>query len=350
MPTSKERIIAALRHQTLDRIPICEDNIWPETIARWEKEGLPPGVDPIDYFGLDRIVRSVGIDSSFFEHEIYEDNPDYCVDLNGEGTVVKWYKNSGSSSGHMELYHRVQTIHDWRAAKTRLTVSEERLRPGSNLSKDCFTVLGARDHFWTSFVMCGMENLCCWLVLDPEGMREIYSDYTDFLIGMMDLAIKKGITFDGIWFFSDMAYCSGPMFSMETFRELIAPSYIRLRKWCTKNDKWFFLHTDGNLDLLLPELVEVGFDLIQPLEARAGNDIRKIKQLYGDKTTFMGNINADILAKGDLSEVEKEISSKLTVAKEGGGYIYNIDHSVPPTVSFDVYKHAMGWIKKYGSY
>lgn len=350
MLTSRERILAALRHQTLDRIPICEDAIWPETIARWEKEGLPPGVAPIDYFGMDRIVRSVGVETSFFPHEIYEDNPDYCVDLNGEGTVVKWYKNRGSSSGHMELYHRVQTIHDWRAASRRLTVSEDRLRPAAKVPADCFTVLGAKDHFWMSFTMCGMENLCCWLILEPDEMLEIYETYTDFLIGMMDLAIKRGIAFDGVWFFSDMAYCSGPMFSMDIFRNVIAPAYIRLKQWCTKNGKWLFLHTDGNLNLLLPELVAVGFDLIQPLEARAGNDIRRIKPAYGDRTTFMGNINADILAKGDLSKIEDEIASKITVAKKGGGYIYNIDHSVPPTISFEVYRQAVAWIKKYGSY
>lgn len=350
MPTSKERILAALQHHTLDRIPICEDGIWPETITRWKQEGLPADTDPWKHFGLDQIVRTVGIDSSFFPHEIYEDNADYCVDLNGEGTVVKWYKNRGSSSGHMELYHRVQTIHDWRAARQRLSVDAGRLKASVEVPKDYFTVLGARDHFWTSFVMCGMENLCCWLVEAPDEMREIYANYTDFLIGMMDLAVAKGMAFDGVWFFSDMAFHSGPMFSMKTFREVIAPSYHRLREWCTRHRKWFLLHTDGNLDQLLPELVAVGFDLIQPLEARAGNDIRKLKPAYGDQVTFMGNINADILAKGDLAEIEEEIASKITVAKQGGGYLYNIDHSVPPTISFEVYTRAMEWIRKYGAY
>jgi uroporphyrinogen decarboxylase len=204
--------------------------------------------------------------------------------------------------------------------------------------------------FLDEFRMCGMENLCCWLVEAPDEMREIYADYTDFLLGMLDLAVAKGCAFDGIWFFADMAFHSGPMFSMVTFREVVAPAFRRVREWCTRHGKWYFLHTDGNLNLLMPELIAVGFDLVQPLEARAGNDVRAYKALYGDRVTFMGNINADVLARGDRAEVEDEIASKISVAKQGGGYIYNIDHSVPPTISFDVYRQAMAWIRKYGQY
>ncbi len=349
MPTSRARILAALQHCTCDRIPICECDIWPETIKRWESEGFPPDTDPRDYFGLDKIDQAGRIDSSFFPHEIYEDNAEYCVDLNGEGTVVKWYKDNNYARGHMELYHRVQTIHDWRAARERLTVTADRLK-SFPVADDHFTKFGATDHFWMSFKMCGMENLCCWLLTAPDEMSAIYASYTDYLLKMLDLAVEKQIAFDALWFFSDMAYCSGPMVAPETFRAVIAPSYLRFREWCTKHKKWFFLHTDGNINLLLPELIAVGFDLVHPLEARAGNDVRTIKAKYGDKITLMGNINADILAKGDLAEIEDEIASKITVAKQNGGYIYNIDHSVPPTISFDVYSRAIQWIKQYGAF
>ena len=350
MPTSRERIVAALEHRTLDRIPVCEDGIWPETIERWRGEGLPEDTDPWTYFDLDRIARAGGVDGSFFPHEIYEDNDEYCVDLNGQGTVVKWYKNRGSSAGHMELYHRVETIHDWRAARQRLVASPKRLKRAADPDPSCFTVFGAMDHFWMSFCMCGMENLCCWLLEEPDEMREIFENYTDFLLAMLDASLEEGLQYDALWFFSDMAFHSGPLFSPATFREVVAPSYRRLREWCARHGKWMLLHSDGNLEKLLPELIEVGFDWIHPLEARAGNDVRVLKEPCGDRITFMGNINADILAAGDLAAIEEEIASKIGVAKKGGGYIYNIDHSVPPTIAFDVYAKAIEWIKQYGAY
>ena len=350
MITSRERVLAALTHRTLDRIPICEDGIWPETIARWHSEGLPADQDPWRYFDLDSLARAGGIDTSFFPHEIYEDNPEYCVDLNGEGTVVKWWKDSTKARGHIELYHRVQTLADWRAAKPRLTVTRDRLRRAPTVPADQFRVLGAVDHFWMSFRMLGMENLCCWLVTEPAEMREIYADYTDFLLAMLDLALADGFEFDALWFFSDMAFHSGPMFSPRTFRDVVAPSYHRCREWCTRHGKWFFLHSDGNLNELMPEFLAVGFDLIQPLEARAGNDIRDLKATYGDRVTFMGNINADVLARGNRDEIEAEIAGKIPVAKQNGGYLYNIDHSVPPTVSFAAYSYAIERIRHYGRY
>ena len=350
MITARERIIAALEHRELDRLPICEQAIWPETLQRWEKEGMSKGGNLVELYKLDNMSVFHPFDCSFFPHEIYEDNAEYCVDLNGQGTTVKWYKNRGSSSGHSELDHKVKTIEDWREAKSRLKVTSERFRPIPAYNKDRFTAISAIDHFWTSFTMLGMENMCLWLAGEPENLMEMYNDYTDFLVGMLDLCMARKIEFDGIWFFSDMAYCGGPMFSPATYREVIRPGYDRIRKWCSANNKYLFLHCDGNLDILLPEFIETGFDMIHPLEARAGNDIRKIKEKYDEKITLMGNINADVLARGNRAEIEDEIASKITIAKKGGGYIYNIDHSVPPTISFENLVYAIELVKKYGKY
>ena len=350
MISSKNRIFAALEHRALDRIPICEQYIWPETLERWREEGLPQDVDPIEFFHLDNIGGGVGLDCSFFPHEIYEETDEYCVDLNGYGTTVKWYKNRGSSSGHSELDHKVRTIEDWRRARERLNVSRDRLTEIEPPKQDRFIVISPVDHYWMSYCMCGMEDLCCWLALKPDEMLEIYDDYTDFLIGMLDLCIERGTSFDGVWFFSDMAFSTGPMFSPEIYRNVVRPSYDRIRRWCTKHGLKMFLHCDGNLDRLMGEFVDTGFDLIHPLEARAGNDVRILKPKYGDRITLMGNINADVLARGDRAEVEEEIASKIPVARDGGGYLYNIDHSVPPTVSFDTYCYAIELVGKYGQY
>ncbi len=345
---SKQRIQAALRHKTLDRIPIC-DTYWPETIEKWHQEGLPTDKDPFDYFDIDRITMHHPFDCGFFSHEIYEETDDYIIDLNPYGTVVKYSKCRRSDSGHSELEHKVQTIKDWQKAKENLTVTRDRLHP-ANKSNGEFTVVNPVDHFWMSFCMLGLENLCVWLMSQKAQILQVYQDYTDFLIGMMDLLVEKNNDFDAVWFFSDMAYCSGPMFSPDILKELISPSYERLKSWCIKHNKYMLLHTDGDINKLIPEYIRIGFDWLHPLETRANNDVRVYKEKYGDKVSLMGNINADIIAEGDFSRIEDEIASKITVAKKNGGYIYHIDHSVSPTISFDSYAYAIEMIKKYGSY
>jgi len=63
--TSQERISKILAGEIPDRIPMCEVCFWPQTVERWEKEGLPKNVDLLDYFGMDHI-SGIYFNSGFF--------------------------------------------------------------------------------------------------------------------------------------------------------------------------------------------------------------------------------------------------------------------------------------------
>jgi uroporphyrinogen decarboxylase len=108
------------------------------------------------------------------------------------------------------------------------------------------------------------------------------------------------------------------------------------------------LHSDGNIKNLLPLIIEAGYDCLQPIEAKAGMDLRELKPIYGDKLSFMGGINVELMSEDD--KIEEEIKSKITVAKKGGGYIYHSDHSVPNSVSLSQYKNVINLVNKYGRY
>jgi uroporphyrinogen-III decarboxylase len=113
---------------------------------------------------------------------------------------------------------------------------------------------------------------------------------------------------------------------------------------------FLILHCDGYVGEFIPLLIEAGFDCIQPLEARAGNDVRDFKSAFDSNIVFFGNINADVLANGTKDDIEEEVVTKVETAKAGGGYIYHIDHSVPPTVSFENYCFARKLVKEHGTY
>jgi len=100
----------------------------------------------------------------------------------------------------------------------------------------------------------------------------------------------------------------------------------------------------------IPLYIEAGFDCIQPLEVKAGNNMLKLKKDYGDYLAFMGGIDVRAMSSTDPDAIVKEISSKIPVVKKGGGYIYHSDHSVPDDVSFQQYCRVMELVAEYGKY
>ncbi len=79
-------------------------------------------------------------------------------------------------------------------------------------------------------------------------------------------------------------------------------------------------------------------------------DVVKLKKKFGDKISLMGGIDVRVMADGTDKEIEEEISTKVTVAKENGGYIYHSDHSVPDNVSFQRYQRVIELVHQYGRY
>jgi uroporphyrinogen decarboxylase len=216
---------------------------------------------------------------------------------------------------------------------------------------DRFIVISPFEPMWYLIeTLTGFEDGLPLLLSEPELALDIMTTYTDFAIGMCAACVEKGLTFDALWFFSDLCYKNGMLCSPRCFREMVEPLHLRFREWCDAQGIPMLMHCDGNVTEFIPLLIEIGYDAIQPLEARCGNDVRILKKQYGADIVFFGNISADILANGTDDEAEEEVVSKVLAAKEGGGYIYHIDHSVPPTVSFARYSRAIELVKEHGSY
>ncbi|PIX42431.1 MAG: hypothetical protein COZ56_09410 [Armatimonadetes bacterium CG_4_8_14_3_um_filter_58_9] len=355
--TSHDRIKAALEFRELDSIPITETAVWPDTLVRWHSEELPEGVDVRDYFRLDRISAIRAFDCSLtnvFPHTIYEETDDYVIDRNGYGVKVKYLKHHYAT--HIELDHAVKEHADWTRCKGALDVSDRRMATGfveqsqEARQKGDFISLNPMDFFWFTFVMLGTENFMIQMAADPDFIHDIFETYTDFLMEMLKRTVATAIEWDAIWFYSDMAYRNGPLFSPKHYREFLLPRYRRVREFCDKHGKFLLLHTDGNVEEFMPCFIESGFNAVQPLEARAGNDVRVYKPKYGSDICFFGNISADVLATGDKEKIEEEVGTKVTVAKQEGGYIYHSDHSIPPTVSFESFSFAIECARKYGKY
>jgi uroporphyrinogen decarboxylase len=162
--------------------------------------------------------------------------------------------------------------------------------------------------------------------------------------------MSTGIQPDGLWIYGDMAFKTATMCSPGMYRELIWPDHKRLADWAHRHGMKFIFHTDGDVNGVIDLYIQAGFDCLQPLEAKASMDIRKLCPRYGAKLAFFGNVDVMKMATNDLELIEEEIRSKLAAGKATKGYAYHSDHSVPPQVSWKTYQAIIEMVKKYGSY
>lgn len=98
----------------------------------------------------------------------------------------------------------------------------------------------------------------------------------------------------------------------------------------------------------MPDVVDIGLEMLNPLEVKAGMDPARLKNLYGDKLAFHGGINAQLW--DDIDLVKAEMERIIPVMKEGGGYVFASDHSIPNSVSFENMTEIAKLAHKLGSY
>jgi uroporphyrinogen decarboxylase len=208
----------------------------------------------------------------------------------------------------------------------------------------CFTVYGPWEGTWRHR---GYSELLLDLMMDPEWVAEMAEAQHGCVLATLRHCIELGMKPDGLFLIEDLAGQQGPLFAPDTWRALFRPCYERLGRYLHDNGISFWMHCCGNCEAFLPDLIECGLDVIQPLQATAGLDVRKLKPVYGDRLAFWGNIDVTKMS-GSTEECEAEIRDKLTAAKDGGAYMYHSDHSVPPEVTFERYQWIMELIEQYG--
>lgn len=351
--TPRERWKAALEHREPDRVPI-HDSPWAETTRRWQREGLPPEIPVQDYFDYE--MCSIGFDASpMFEVKVLQKDEEHIIETTPYGGVRKNFRTYTSTPEIVDW--PIKSRSDWESIKERLTPDFTRVDWVSvrnnhqrGRSEGKFVVFSAAmgyDHL-QSYIYS--EQLLMALIEEPEWIRDMAGTVARLIIGMAEMMIEKGYEFDAAFLFDDRGYGNAPLFSPRTYREVLFEWDKMLCDFFHSKGLPVILHSDGNLWNLIPHFIEAGFDCLQPLEVKAGMDVRALKREYGDQLAFMGGINVMAMYDPDPKVIEEEIRSKFEIAKVGGGYIYHSDHSVPPNVSFTQYQQVMELVSRYGAY
>jgi len=199
-------------------------------------------------------------------------------------------------------------------------------------------------HSWIT----GTETLLLAMVTDPEWVVDLFNHCLDTHIALFDLVWDAGYHFDAIRWPDDMGYKQSQFFSVDMYRELLKPVHKRAVDWAHAKGIKAQLHSCGDIRPLVPELIDIGIDSLNPLEVKAGMDPIALKQQYGNDLVLHGGLNALLYRKPD--ELWNEMQRIVPVLKENGGYIISSDHSVPDSVSLEQFRAFVELAKKLGKY
>lgn len=349
----RDRIKLILQHREADRIPI-HDSPWAATVDRWRSEGLPSGISASDYFGYEIAIYSADTSPRFPTEVLYE-NEEYVVEKNSFGGIRKNHRDYSTTP--MIIDYPCKSREDWERIKVRLKADDYRVDWVSGLqsfyrehSRGRFIMYGAAVGYDKIQSYVASERLLKAIIREPDWVIDMYWTDAKLVMEMCERMIRGGFKFDGAFLYCDLGYRNGLLFSPRHFEEQLHPVFKELCRFFHAHGMYVFLHSCGRVKDLIPYFIEEGIDCLQPLEVKAGMDLIELKDKYGDKMTFMGGIDVRLMSLDDPRPIEEEIKRKITIAKEGGGYIYHSDHSVPKNISFQNYKRVIELVKKYGEY
>lgn len=351
--TTKERFQRMYEHREADRIPII-DSPWAGTIARWRQEGMPDEVDWRDYFDVDKL-EGIGVDiSPRYECRVLEETDRYRIITTEWGVTLKQFKELDSTPEFIDF--KVCDAQRWLEAKQRMTVDRDRVpweflkqhypqwKAEERWIQGCFWFGFDVTHSW----MVGTETLLIALMEEPQWVTDMFDTYLNQCISHFDMIWDAGYIFDEIYWPDDMGYKGTTFFSKETYRSLLKPFHKKAVDWAHSKGIVAHLHSCGNVMPLVPELVEIGIDALNPLEVKAGMDALALKERFGDRLVLHGGVNAVLW--DDKEAIVAEIERVVPALKENGGYIFSSDHSIPNSVSADNFREIVAAAKRAGSY
>jgi uroporphyrinogen decarboxylase len=152
------------------------------------------------------------------------------------------------------------------------------------------------------------------------------------------------------WHADDVAFNTSLMVSPETLRRYAFPWYRRMVDLCHQGGALAICHSDGNLDPIVEDLIDIGFDGLNPIQPEA-MDIVGLKKQVGGRLGLLGNIDLSYtLTRGTPQEVEAEVKKRIRDLAPGGGYCLGSANSIPDYVPFENYLAMRDAWLKYGRY
>lgn len=186
---------------------------------------------------------------------------------------------------------------------------------------------------------------------NPKGIRDVEEWYVSTVLrkdyvyktfeGQCEIALRNlekiykvvGDKVDVVFVSgTDFGMQNGPFVSPEAYRNLYKPFHKEINGWIHKNTSWkTFIHSCGSVKALIPDFIEAGFDVLNPVQLSAADmDIVELKREFGDQVTFWGGgvDTQKTLPFRTPEEVRQEVSERIKTFGPGGGFVFNSIHNI----------------------
>jgi len=364
--TSRERVKAVLDHKIPDRVPIIMGvsnatgiKMVPykgvkalagieapdESIYDWPELGTAK-IDEATMLRLHSDVRGV-LDR--FPEKIYKRNQargphEPCIDSWGTGQIEIepgiWYPGihpmaEDTTIDAIENYPWPDMDDPYRVAhvKEQTTKLAEENR---------YAIMGTPwllFPFERAFAMQGMDKFLLNMAMNPDFSKALLRKITDLCKTLMGHFLDEaGDNLDIIKIGDDLGTQEKLMISPRMYRQILKPFHAELIQFIKERTKAkLFFHTDGDVFDLIGDFIEIGVDILNPIQTSAGKmaDLKGLKEKFGENIVFCGAIDTQyVLPSGTPDEVRQEVKRVIDILGEGGGYmvasVHTIMHEVPP--------------------
>ena len=365
-----ERMNKTLRHEEADRVPVS-DLFWGSFIERWRKElNLPADASPYQYYDLDWQVTVPNMDPHIMPFEVLAETDDRITVKTGfEAVITKVYADPMPRyerflTNEIEQLKDFQFDDPWDNRRYFSGGDNQLGGVGDSFTRNLapwidtvksiypdFPVYGSVcEGHETLWRIIGSENTLLWSLMYAEELGEFIARINQFMLEITKAQIKAANgMLDGMVIWGDVAYIYDLLFSPEFWREHFKPGIKAMVDVCHEAGIPVIYHGCGNVKRIFEDFIELGIDAYNPLEAKAGLDVVDLRQQYGHRMGFCGNMNVMEWADCTQEQLKSIVLRKLNAAK-GGGFIFQSDHSVPGNVSGANYDYVVKLVREFGVY
>ena len=375
--TSRQRVLTALTHEEPDTVPLAlgggpygiVDDLYLRLVDFLDLgKPVPPfrTGHSISYMD-DRLLEKLGTDIRYCWPGLLPNSPvipgeDEDTFYDSYGQVWKralpyYYAAEGilkeaSSVDDIERLVRWPDLSDprWMAgvAERACELSEQ---------TDYFVAMrmvASHGPFQTACDLRGTENFLRDMALSPEFAETLLEKVTSVIEGLLKLAMQAGgeyfdmIELPG----DDYAGNTNTIMSPKMFRQFIKPCIERLVRTVKEHnsDMKVMLHSDGAITKFLPDIIELGIDVIHPLEPLPAIDLVSVQEEFGKRVTFLGGIDISHAMPGSREDVIAETKRRIAQLAPGGGYILAPSNHLQADVSPENVVTLFETARKFGKY
>ena len=359
----RERFLAALNHETPDRVPLDLGGINTSLmIGTYDnlKRHLGMADQPTRLLSKiwqiaktpEPILEALSIDTRYIFPEIKpqkpaseekgESEPDSFIDEWGlrRRFVLHYYEMESHPLQGAESVADIES-YPWPDPKEFIVLDGLRERARQlNADTDYAVVgyMGGGSLFEQAWYMRGYTNLLVDFMVNKELAHALLSKVLDVRKKNADLYLKAvGEYLDVFQIGDDIATQDNPAMSPELYREMVKPYHAELFQYVkARTPAKLYYHSCGSVVPLIDDLIEIGIDALNPVQVTArGMETAELKRRFGKRVAFWGAIDSQkILPFGTVEDVRQEVRKRITDLAPGGGYIlagvHNLQPDIPP--------------------